>query len=75
MLAPLMGGATDVYRQGLDSIQGGFGDIRTGSAAKRRKEFMEDYGQRMTDIRLGVKGARSKASDKLVGRIAKLFQG
>ena len=71
---PLMAEATDVYRGGLGGVMSGLGNIQTGSAAKRRKQLLEDYGQSVFDIRGKTSSARGKQSDKLASRIQKLFQ-
>ena len=71
---PMIGEATDVTRGSIGSIMSGLGgDIRTGSAARRRQEAFQDFGQHMTDIKGKSRQARSKESDRLAGKIQKLF--
>ena len=70
---PLLQEATDEYRGGLGAIMSRLGGLQTGSAARRRKDLLGQYGKHVTDIRSKTAGERGKHADTLVGRIAKLF--
>ena len=70
---PLIADATDEYRGGINQIMSNLGGLRTGSAAKRRKDLTSDFSKNILGIRSKSSAARGKHADTLVSRIAKLF--
>jgi hypothetical protein len=73
ILNPQLAEATDMFRQGMGSIYSGLGDLRTGSAAKRRKDLIGKHGEHVLGIRSDVSGQRQQFQDQTLKSIVSAF--
>ena len=75
MLNPALAEATDVYREDIGNIFGRLGgDIRTGSALKRRQEAIEGYGSNVLSAKEGVQSSQSEYQQRTLQDIINAFQ-